>query len=469
MNVHEFSARQGLVLGFTAAEITILLLFLLLLIMGILHRNSEEVNDEPTEQSTSVEQSQDRIVVLLRDFDILRKQHIEVLKENEVFRFEKTNDELKIERIEYLRQLADDENLRLSQTAKKSDQQLQEANSRKEDLERELQSAYSRLNRFEHQQRLAEQKEQGWKDRLEQLTEDFDQRLEEVQSAHHARMERLRQENQVLKDQVAQQSDGQQLAEQEVQGWKDRLEQLTEDFDQRLEEVQSAHHARMERLRQENQVLKDQIAQQSDGQQLAEQEVQDWKDRLEQLTEAFDQRLQEIQSAHHAKTERLQQQNQTLNDQISASDSKGTNSACWFRESENSDGSVAERALYLFDIQILDNAVLVHYPSKSRNGFAENANFNRSDLNRIFNETLRFDWSVIGRPLRFREFLEEFQNFKIAGRNHQIREGQQCTFNVALWDHTSPNNKEGYLQAKEQTVDQIFSSYRYKDDPWPHG
>ena len=418
MNIQEFSVRRGLVLGFTAAEIAILLLFLLLLIMGVLYQTTDESKEETIAELTLEKDEQD--LDEIPPYEDLVVHYSGVVKELELSRSKIAEQEIKIGEIE------SDVELR-KQTAELLSTSLEEAAGRNEryrtliedqqnenqvlrnqikELDQEIKNRdrRSNLDQKEIEELLSISDEQGRQ--LEQL-QDFDSQNQETDSSVQELKQKLEHANAVI----------------------ERLRLKLRSLEEKSRELKIWESDRIAELQQENQQL----------------EVE--------FTEA--------QKSIH----QLEIQNSSL----SKSESKGTNSACWYRINSNPDGSEEERALYLFDIQILDDSILVYYPSKSRNGFAEDANFDKDQLRRIFDDIVGFDQNVIGKPLQFSEFRDVFQGFKVAGQNKSIREGQQCTFNVALWDYTSQTNKEGYQNAKEQVVDQIFSSYRYRDDPWPHG
>ena len=104
MNIQEFSVRRGLVLGFTAAEIVVLLLFLLLLIMGILYHTSGESEDEAITESTLGDDEQ--YLDEIPPYEVLITQYSKIVRELEVERAQKaeidSDIELKQERIDIL-------------------------------------------------------------------------------------------------------------------------------------------------------------------------------------------------------------------------------------------------------------------------------------------------------------------------------------------------------------------------------
>ena len=487
MNIQEFSVRRGLVLGFTAAEIVVLLLFLLLLIMGVLYHTSGESEDETIAESTLGDDEQ--YLDDIPPYEVLIAHYSKIVRELEVERAQKaeieSDVELKQERIDVLATNLEEavaRNERYQALIKDQQNETHALRSQVEDLNQGINDAVSRNDlyqkeieqltiksdelekQFEPLQQLNDENA-----RLKQLSKTMEQRLLDFESQNQtvassnqdleyelermqAVIERLRHELTSLEDKVVFQSDENERAKKENLASEYLVEQLEEELNnekrnnERLQDL-------IDRLAAEKSNEIEKIRNLEIGE---SNEIAELQQRNNKLEVAFAQAQEVI--------DKLKNRNSRLSD----SESKGTNSACWYRMKPNEDGSKEERALYIFDIRILDDSILVYYPSKSRNGFSEDANFSRNQLVEIFDE-IGFDQSVIGKPLRFSEFGDAFKGFKTAGRNMKIREGQQCTFNVALWDHTSLTNKEGYQNAKEHVVDQIFSSYRYRDDPWPHG
>ena len=413
MNIQEFSVRRGLVLGFTAAEIAILLLFLLLLIMGILYQTTDEREDEAIVES-ALDKDEQHFDEIPPNEDLV-VHYSEVVKELELNRIKIAEQEIKIGEFE-------------------SDVELKKQTA--ELLSTSLEEAAGRNERYQTLIKDQQSENQALRDQIKEL----DQEIKDRDRRNNLDQKEIEELLSISGEQ------GRQL--EQLQDF-DSQNQVTDSSNQDLKQELERANADVERLRRN---------------------LKFSEDKSRELQTSESNKNAELQQLviDYAEAQKLIHQLESQNFSLSESESKGTNSACWYRMNSNPDGSEEERALYLFDIQILDDSILVYYPSKSRNGFAADANFDREQLARIFDD-IGFDQSVIGKPLQFSKFRDVFKGFKTAGRNKQIREGQQCTFNVALWDHTTLTNKEGYQNAKEQVVDQIFSSYRYRDDPWPHG
>ncbi len=155
---------------------------------------------------------------------------------------------------------------------------------------------------------------------------------------------------------------------------------------------------------------------------------------------------------------------------LSESDSKGQESACWYVEVPDNDGKMRERPLFLFDIKIADEFIHVVYPSSVTNRLLakhKNPNFNSNEIHDIFTK-MDFNPAILENYFMIEEFKPAFKNFFELGQNKQVRPGQKCAFNVAVWDHTSPNNKEGYKETYHQIVEKVFYPLPIMKDPWPH-
>jgi len=132
---------------------------------------------------------------------------------------------------------------------------------------------------------------------------------------------------------------------------------------------------------------------------------------------------------------------------------KGQDSPCWFkRETRNPEW---EKPIYIFHIRIFDNHVFVKdigVPAEYKGAMEE--------LKKVFDRT------KLDKKITFKIFLRAFKPLKEAGHSKKIRD-RRCTFYVGLWNETT--NREAYQRAKEDIVESIFISYRFRDEPWPHG
>ncbi len=363
MNDQEFNVRRGLVLGFTAAEISILLMFLLLLIMGILFHGNSKSEDRINDQS-ALEQNKP-------DYESMR-QRVALLSTSLIAEVDK--------RTVYEARAAYQES------------EMSELKNRIKDLKREVGSKQSRIDLGRRE--------------IDRLTDILNETQNQLATSDQS-FENARHLSELLENELT-------SKKQENEQLKALMKKLIDELDRE-------------------------------------------RDRSEKL------QVNLVQA--ESENIRLAQDKSKWSD----SDSKGTDSACLYRKEFAENGTEKEQPLYLFDIKIEDQAVLVRYPSKSRLSFdsTKDANFKKEELEKIFEDEIKFDREVLEREkLTFEDFLDKFKGFKAAAQNKKIRQGQRCIFNVALWDSTS--NKRSYKLAKVQTVDQIFSSFEYRSDEWPH-
>ena len=496
-DLQEFSYRRGLVLGFTAAEITVLLLFLMLLIMGFFLDENSEGDDElpPEEQIAEAELEVEKPV----PYDLLILQFEEKSKELEIDRIQIVKRQAQIEKIESklnTRQEHVDILIAERDTATRRneryqiliDQQQSESHALREqtrELNREFKDMRSSNEQLQDQvteltansaameEQLVHTDEES--EHLKSLVRNLERKLEDVDAKDENSaslvqelrsqitdsqtiIDRLRTELRAREGKMNAQSE--ELAETGARG------KYSEFLVAELEKELAAEKRSKDTLQRaiDELITKSKFQKESIRQLRQEEsnEISETNEKLHQL-EAMNRQLE----AELTQAKNIASSPQAQVASSGASDSKGTNSACWYRMKRNNDGTETEHALYLFDVQISDDHILVFYPSKSLNGSASNPNFNRDKLGEIFDE-MAFDRNVLGKPLNFDQFRQVFDGFRTAGRGKKIRHDRRCMFHVALWDHTSLTNKEGYQRAKEQVVDQVFGSYRYQDDPWPH-
>lgn len=157
----------------------------------------------------------------------------------------------------------------------------------------------------------------------------------------------------------------------------------------------------------------------------------------------------------------LESENQGLQREIRTTmealdDLRGQDSPCWFSMATRENGEPYERATYLFDVLIGNDSIFVQdIPAESPE--------HRKQKNE-----LPFDRGALNRHLTDDEFLRAFRQLKYAGENRQVRLDRRCTFYVAVWDATGDTNKPRYKQAHLQTVQQVFNTYEYVHESWPH-
>jgi len=129
---------------------------------------------------------------------------------------------------------------------------------------------------------------------------------------------------------------------------------------------------------------------------------------------------------------------------------KGQDSPCWYKL-DKKDGQWREKPLYIFNIRIYDNHLFVKDIPAPNKFYA------------LQKKSLNFDRTKLDKNISFNSFLRAFEPLKKSGHSGKVRD-RRCTFYVGLWNETT--NDEAYRKSKEDIVEGVFISYRYRNDPW---
>jgi len=169
------------------------------------------------------------------------------------------------------------------------------------------------------------------------------------------------------------------------------------------------------------------------------------KERAEARARESEQRAESAEAARQAAEQKHQQARQR------EKRGDGQTSPCWYKVVQKQ-GEDIEEPLYIFDLRISDETVLVQ-------------NYHRSTPPGVSTPRVKYDRAALGRELPYAEFMREFEPMKIAGRNKEVRD-RWCLFHVRMWDNTS--DKVAYKRASNQFVHQVFVPTPVERDPWPH-
>lgn len=209
-----------------------------------------------------------------------------------------------------------------------------------------------------------------------------------------------------------------------------QLEREKSDAERRAEEAEQ--QARM--FRNENTALHE-----------AKEALEEERGILEERAEASEKAAESAEAARQAAEQKYQQAEQR------EKRGDGQTSPCWYKVVQKQ-GEDIEEPLYIFDLRISDETVLVQ-------------NYHRSLPPDAHTPEPEYDRAALGRELPYAEFMREFEPMKIAGRNKEVRD-RWCLFHVRMWDNTS--NKTAYKRASNQFVHQVFVPTPVERDPWPH-
>lgn len=169
------------------------------------------------------------------------------------------------------------------------------------------------------------------------------------------------------------------------------------------------------------------------------------KEHAEARAKESEQRAESAEAARQAAEQKYQKAEQ------SEKKGDGQTSPCWYKVVQKQ-GEDIEEPLYIFDLRISDETVLVQ-------------NRHRPTPPGAQTPEVDYDRAALGRELPYAEFMHEFEPMKTAGRNKRIRD-RWCLFHVRMWDNTS--NKTAYKRASNQFVHQVFVPTPVERDPWPH-
>ena len=465
-NLQEIGYRRGLVLGFTTAEVMILLLFLMLLIMGFYLHKFEERDEDQIFEDESVEEilvaaKEDPTLIITALYANLKteeeksqsltaqvddyQQQLE-LNKNESTELRESKDkhaeELKLSREKYERATV---------LINQLQEDIHNLRDDREDFERSLELMFAQeLEELEK----AKTEVQATQIKNSELLADFKSQqtqLEEVKILTR----QLQSENEELKSNQATLLDQVELVNTEAKNAELALFEAKKNNQQLTENLELAK-AKVEILSENSESSnKENLATQTTISGL----LKDLKSRQTQLDE-YEQLVEQLKSDNAS----LQASVAKLGSGDDA-DRKGDFSHCWYKNVEESDGKLRRQALYLFHIQINDDFIYVVYPLEQLRKSTPNADTNISieGIEQLLND-VGFNRNYLEIKLVNKEFESGFKNFSDLGEKVG---SQECKFTVGIWDHTSPQNKKRYIEALE-VVENTFYVYKYKEDKWPH-
>ena len=140
---------------------------------------------------------------------------------------------------------------------------------------------------------------------------------------------------------------------------------------------------------------------------------------------------------------------------------KGQNPPCWYETIAAAGGGTREKALYLFDIAVFDEHMVVRQrPVPSGGAF--------DDSDRTYAEEatlLPLDEIRYGAPLGDSEVEDSLGPIFNAGKGARVRT-YSCVFFVQVWDETSDFAKERWQQAHDRVLEGLFGTFTVRDEPW---
>ena len=171
-------------------------------------------------------------------------------------------------------------------------------------------------------------------------------------------------------------------------------------------------------------------------------------------------RLSEERKSLHEQAETEKRNADQARKELSVLRKKGENPPCWYKTVAAGPGKTRERAYYIFDIAVYDDAMVVRHrqppPGRAEDDdgplYADEAH----SLSRITYNTRLTDT----------ELVEQMRPLHDLGKAGKVR-SYPCIFSVMVWDKTSPHAKARWKRAHDNILEALFGTYNVKDDPWP--
>ena len=141
---------------------------------------------------------------------------------------------------------------------------------------------------------------------------------------------------------------------------------------------------------------------------------------------------------------------------------KGENPPCWYETVAAGEGRMREKAHYLFDIAVYDEAMVV----LRRPPPAGRAEDDGGPLYAVEARDLGLDRIPYDTFLSDAQVEEVMRSIHDRGKAGEVR-SYSCIFSVKVWDKTSPDAKARWQHAHDRVLEGLFGTYVAQDDPWP--
>lgn len=206
---------------------------------------------------------------------------------------------------------------------------------------------------------------------------------------------------------------------------------------------------RVEEARQQQAVAeRERQAVAEENRRLREQAV-DRQDAIDEQTRQFEQlREQNLQLQRLAEEQRILRE-------------KGQNPPCWYEVVDNGRGGTREKPLYIFNIGVFDQHMLVRRLQAPDGGA-----FDDSELTYVEEaEMLPLRHVRFGEPLTDAQLVEDLYPLFETADQAGVR-SYSCMFFVRVWDQTSLFAKERWQRAHDRVLEGLFGTYPVRDEPW---
>ena len=163
---------------------------------------------------------------------------------------------------------------------------------------------------------------------------------------------------------------------------------------------------------------------------------------------------QEIMQALREDNRRLQEENQQAKRNLQIHE-KGKNPPCWYEIKDRREGGQREKAHYLFDIEVYDDAMVVR-PLPAPPGQSVDDAHGLTYAQEA--ESLNLDNIPYNSRLTNEQVREYMKPIHALGKSEQVR-SYSCVFFVRVLDKTSLNAKDRWKQAHYGVLEQLFGTY----------
>lgn len=140
---------------------------------------------------------------------------------------------------------------------------------------------------------------------------------------------------------------------------------------------------------------------------------------------------------------------------------KGENPPCWYEVVDDGRGGVREKPLYIFNIGVFDQHMLVRQLPAPDGGASDDSELTYvEEAEKLPLRDVRF-----GEPLTDAQLREDLYPLSEIADQARVR-SYSCVFFVRVWDQTSPFAKERWQQAYGRVLQGLFGTYTVRDEPW---
>ena len=141
---------------------------------------------------------------------------------------------------------------------------------------------------------------------------------------------------------------------------------------------------------------------------------------------------------------------------------KGQNPPCWYETVAAAEGRTREKAHYIFNIAVYDEAMVVdRLPVPSGGAYDDGGLAYAEEVERLGLDEIPYDTRLSDAELE--QYMRPIYRL---GDSRYVR-SYRCIFYVKVWDETSLHAKVRWKHAHDNVLEGLFGTYVVKEDPWP--